>query len=169
MRLHSPQMDTPCSQGQVNSVFVRSGRRIGKTLTLWSADSSSFWHRLFKSESDGIKTFDSGSNEVVKSVAFTPDRGILLSAGTDGSIRIWDKATGHLLTTSMAFEGDSWLTVTPEGFFDASSPKAAEGVSVVRGLAFCATDAGTHPQLYPRSEMRSDEARRRCNTDRLRR
>ena len=33
-----------------------------------------------------------------------------------------------------SFQDGSWLTITPEGFFDASSPKATRYLSIVRGL-----------------------------------
>jgi uncharacterized caspase-like protein len=34
----------------------------------------------------------------------------------------------------------SWLTITPEGFFDASSPQAAQNLSIVRGLEVSSVD-----------------------------
>src|SRR6185312_8251704 len=47
--------------------------------------------------------------------------------------RVWDAATGQLLVSSLAFKNGDWVTITPEGFFDAS-PGGAKMLNVVRGL-----------------------------------
>jgi hypothetical protein len=77
----------------------------------------------------------------VNAVAFTPDGRTIVSASQDGTIRWWSLA-GELLATSTATPDNEWLTVTPEGFFDASS-KGGQLLSVVRGF-----DAWSIDQFY---------------------
>jgi WD40 repeat protein len=70
----------------------------------------------------------------VSSVAFSPDGRTVLTASHDGTARIWSASSGVPLASLISFPDGEWLTVTPEGFFDASSSKAAENLNVVRGL-----------------------------------
>jgi len=134
---------------------VASGRELrtfaGHSDYVWSVAFSPGGRTVVSGSGDGtVKLWDIASgNELstftghsgkVESVAFSSDGRVVLSGGDDGSIRLWDKATGQMLTRSMSYRDGSWLTITPEGFFDASSPKATENFSVVRGLDVCSTD-----------------------------
>lgn len=70
----------------------------------------------------GRKTLTlSGHNDEVRDVAFSSDGRLLMSGGMDGSIRLWEVATGEpvALITLMGGTAD-WAVVTPEGFFDGS-------------------------------------------------
>jgi len=80
-----------------------------------------------------LRTFK-GHSGWVNSVAFSPIGRTALSSGTDGTVRIWDVETGTELAKMVSFKDGSWLTITPEGFFDASSPEAARNLNIVRGL-----------------------------------
>ena len=80
-----------------------------------------------------VHTF-SGHSGKINSLAITPDNRVLLSGGDDTTIRAWGLATGELLATFISGTNGEWLVITPEGFFNASSPKASELLSVVRGL-----------------------------------
>jgi WD40 repeat protein len=57
----------------------------------------------------------------VSSLAVSPDERWLISASEDGTVRIWDLATGKEVA-SLVFlrEGNSWLVTTPDGLFDGS-------------------------------------------------
>jgi WD40 repeat protein len=77
------------------------------------------------------------------SVTFSSDGHFALSGMHDGSMRLWDIATGTERAKMMVFQDGSWLVMTPEGFFDASSPQAAQNFSVVRGL-----DVASVEQVY---------------------
>lgn len=61
-----------------------------------------------------------GHTNIVGHLSFMPD-GRLLSTSFDGTIRLWNPASGELLLT-MAFLEDQkqWLAVTPSGLFDGS-------------------------------------------------
>jgi WD40 repeat protein len=75
-------------------------------------------------------------------VAIAPGGTRIVVPGMPTGIGVWDAESGDLLMT--AYSGQlaqrrgtapqgEWLTITPEGFFAASSPRAAELASVVRG------------------------------------
>src|SRR5262245_26209757 len=69
----------------------------------------------------------------ITSVALSRDGRRVFSGGRDGTVGIWDRESGALLAMMIRREGGAWLTVTPEGFFAASTPAAAVGVlSVAR-------------------------------------
>jgi WD40 repeat protein len=131
-------------------------------LTLWEAASArvirTFWHakpvnavtfssdgsKLLSGSDDGtVKLWDIAAGKLlrafeghaasVRSVAFAPGEKRVISGSNDTTARIWDAATGEQLVLLLTANGDEWLAITPEGFFDAS-PKGAEMLTVVRGL-----------------------------------
>ncbi|MGH8429123.1 MAG: WD40 repeat domain-containing protein, partial [Solimonas sp.] len=69
----------------------------------------------------------------IESATFSSDGTRVISGSSDTTTRVWNSATGELLATLLTGQGDEWLAITPEGFFDASA-KGAEILSVVRGL-----------------------------------
>lgn len=103
-------------------------------LELWDLENGTLL-RSFK----GLPTsprFDLGDVEI------SPGGTRIVVPGMPTGIGVWDAESGDLLMT--AYSGQlaqkkgsvprgEWLTITPEGFFAASSPRAAELASVVRG------------------------------------
>jgi WD40 repeat protein len=62
-----------------------------------------------------------GHTAQVNSLAFNSDGRLLASASDDGSTVLWDARTGaQLATLASLYDGDDWLVVTPNGFFDGS-------------------------------------------------
>ena len=70
--------------------------------------------------------------------SFAKDGRFVLSK--EPTTQVWETATGKLLVSSLGLPGNEWITLTPEGFFDASSPKAARNLNVVRGLDISSID-----------------------------
>lgn len=73
----------------------------------------------------------SGHYGPVSSLTVSSDGKTLFSAGYDGTVRLWDNKTGrqramlmHLPADDKNLGSGEWLSVTPEGFYDAS-PGAA--------------------------------------------
>jgi WD40 repeat protein len=71
-----------------------------------------------------------GHSGTVESVAFSPDGHWLASGGDDGATRIWDPSSGNLKVSFVAFNDTSYLAITPEGYFDASSAAAEENLNI---------------------------------------
>lgn len=89
-----------------------------------------------------VRTF-SGEFPSIESLSLSGDETRIVSGGSDGVARVWDVESGALLSSFLATPEGEWLVITPEGYFNASSPKAAELLSIVRG-----TDVGSIDQVY---------------------
>jgi len=111
-----------------------------------------------------------GHADRVTSVAFSPDGRSVISGSADMMFRRWSRATGELLTTSLSTEDGEWVTVTPDGFFVASSRKGAACLNVRVGLEVVLADQ-VYDQLHrpdlvreklagdPRGEVREAAAK----------
>jgi WD40 repeat protein/uncharacterized caspase-like protein len=98
-----------------------------------------------------------GHTGQVTSVAVSPDGLTVLSVAKDSTLRRWSR-DGSLLATSIAARDGEWLTITPEGFFDASE-KGVDMLAVVKGLETLAIS-----QLY-QSLYRPDLVREKLAGD----
>jgi len=113
--------------GVVASVtFSRDGRKV---LSGWD-DKVSLWDAA---TGQLIRTFE-GHSDLVTSVAFSPDGQQVVSGSDDTTTRLWKTETGNLLATLLASSDGEWLVLTPEGFFNASSPAAGKLLAIVRGF-----------------------------------
>jgi WD40 repeat protein len=96
----------------VNAVrFSADGRHIltgGDELLLWETQTGRVVHRF------------EGHVDKVRAVAFLPDGRRILSAGRDGTVRLWDLATGRELAQLVSFDDGEWIAATPEGYYEAS-------------------------------------------------
>jgi Caspase domain/Bacterial Ig domain len=71
---------------------------------------------------------------------------MLLSGSWDGSVRVWDLESGKQLAALVASKHGDHLSITPEGFFDASGTYS-NMVAIVRGLNVTTIDQ-VHQSLY---------------------
>ena len=98
-----------------------------------------------------------GHTGAVGSLAISPDGLTIISAGRESTLRRWGR-DGSLSATSIATKDGEWLTITPEGFFDASR-NGGRMLAVVRGLETFGID-----QLY-QSLYRPDLVREKLAGD----
>lgn len=82
----------------------------------------------------------SGHAGSVSYAAFTPDGRLLASSGGDGTLRLWDVTSGRELASIVSFGDGEWLAITEQGYFDASSPKAAQYLNVRIGNQIAGAD-----------------------------
>jgi WD40 repeat protein len=88
------------------------------TITIWDAASGRALRTL------------AGHSGAVNSVAFSPNGKLLYSGSADGTAKVWDLASGEQHATLVAFGDGSYITVTPQGYFDSSSEKAEDSLNV---------------------------------------
>jgi FOG: WD40 repeat len=79
----------------------------------------------------GLRSTFSGHSDIVKNISFSPDGHLIASASYDGTIRLWDIATG-MLHHMMVVNGSSHGVFYGNGLFD--SPVVCR--SGVRQLGF---------------------------------
>ncbi|MCT4656645.1 MAG: caspase family protein [Cohaesibacter sp.] len=89
--------------------------------------------KLWDIKSGKIRQSYSGHKHWVTKTKFL-DRNALATASLDATIRVWNLGSGKEQVKFISFKDGSWISMTPEGFFNASSPEAAKNINVVRGL-----------------------------------
>ena len=101
---------------------------------------------------DRIVVIDARSGREIKAfptiggtshVLFSRSGELIITADRDGTISLWDTRSGERQAVMISAEDGEWLTITSEGFFDASSPRAAKILSAVQGIEVSSID-----QLY---------------------
>lgn len=120
----------------IKVAFSTDGRAVltgsaDNTARLWDAASGRQLHRLV------------GHSGPVNTAVFSLDGQNVQTRSHDGTTRLWNVETGAERASIISFADGSWLTITPEGFFDVSSPQAAQNLNVVRGL-----EASSIDQVY---------------------
>jgi WD40 repeat protein len=77
---------------------------------------------LWSSETGKIEQSFAGHLGIVNGVAISYEGPHIVSGSNDGTTRIWDVATGNELAALISLDaGESWLVITPDGYFDGSA------------------------------------------------
>jgi len=109
--------------------FSKSGRwlaiTVNNTVELWDWPT----HKLVRV----LK----GHADFIEGLAFTPDEQHLVSAGHDGTTRVWRLDNGYSMT--LLAHGGDWIVYTPNGYFDGSH-YGGDLVGITRGLDTYAVD-----------------------------
>lgn len=117
-------------EGHANQVLTAAFSADGTQALTGSADNTiKLWD---VATGKVLRTF-SGHIGSVKSVAFSKDGRQVVSAADDATLRVWDLASGRQLVQMVSFKNGEWMAITPEGYFNASSPKATEFLNVTQG------------------------------------
>ena len=72
----------------------------------------------------------SGHQHWISAVTFSPDGKWLASGSYDGTVKLWDVSSGSERVSLITFTDGSWLEITPEGYYEASSAAAEEHLNV---------------------------------------
>lgn len=96
--------------------------------------------RVFEAEYGNLRHTLSGHNSFIQSVRCFPASDRVLSASSDGSIRLWDIDEGRQIAQYMFFSQDKWICMISEGYFNASN-NGAQHLSVQVGKSVYSMDS----------------------------
>ena len=105
----------------------------------WIASGDGDELKIWESASGRLVRSLTGHSGAIRAARILPGNRVVVSAGDDGTIRYWEFDSGKVLATSISAADGEWLTITPEGFFDASA-NGTSLLSVVRGLDVYSVD-----------------------------
>jgi hypothetical protein len=74
-----------------------------------------------------------GHRGAVFSIDFSRDGTTLASGSLDATVGLWDVASGRERAALIGFTDDSYLAITPEGYYDSSSVQAEDNLNVSVG------------------------------------
>jgi WD40 repeat protein/uncharacterized caspase-like protein len=117
----------PHQPDRVNAVAISSD---GRLLLTTSAATAILWDAAGRRLRDFI-----GHDSEITAAAIAPDDRFLLTASEDGTMRLWDIATGAELARLIGLDGDDWLVLTPDGLFDGSEKGREKVMFRVSGSA----------------------------------
>lgn len=101
--------------------------------------------QLFNAATGQLQRTLAGHFSAVQDITFTPQGNLLVSAGGDGLVNLWDleanTSPSPLLSMVTLNEGTEWLVVTPDGLFDGSANALRQvGWRLQKGAALTSLD-----------------------------
>ncbi|MCB9289175.1 MAG: caspase family protein [Lewinellaceae bacterium] len=129
-KLH--QWPSEAFQGGINALTFSPD---SQNLLLGLGNNNAQLHRL----DGGLLQAFKGHKSSVGAVSFSPNGRNIITGSADNTARVWEVSSGKTLATLMAVGTEDWLTISPEGLFDAS-PGAMEQLYYVSGLEVIALD-----------------------------
>jgi WD40 repeat protein len=92
-----------------------------------------------------------GHSDSVLAVAFSPDGKTALSGSRDTTTRLWNLQTGDEIVRMTAFNNGEWITITPEGYYQASTNGAEYLKVYTKGISI--TSHRHHKSTYHRPDI----------------
>jgi WD40 repeat protein len=89
-----------------------------KALAIGPSYDETVWIKPLGRKRKGIPLF--GHDECVRTITFSPDGTRLATGGVEGTIMLWDTATGDNIATFLALPDEEWVIFTPEDRYAAS-------------------------------------------------
>lgn len=105
------------------------GRPDARLLIVDNGDNS---FRLMSDKSGGTGLRFAGHRAPVNAGAVGDAVRWLASGSSDGTVRLWDPATGDEMVQLLAFGNGEWIVITPEGYYNASA-RGHEFLNIRRG------------------------------------
>ncbi|PKN60278.1 MAG: hypothetical protein CVU53_03905 [Deltaproteobacteria bacterium HGW-Deltaproteobacteria-11] len=105
------------------------GRPDDRLLVVDNGDNS---FRLVSNRSDAKELRFVGHRAPVNAGAVSDTVRWLASGSSDGTVRLWDQATGREIGQFVAFANNEWIVITPEGYYN-SSTRGHENLNIRRG------------------------------------
>lgn len=114
---------------------------------LWGADFSHDGSRILVNGWGDAAILDTASGALlhrlgeqvdgVHSASFSSDGSQIVTAGNEGTICLWDAATGRMIAKLVTFTDGTWAVVDPDGRYDASADGDVDGLHwVIDGQPF---------------------------------
>jgi WD40 repeat protein len=126
MRLLSEREFNPHGAGVAfSSDGTQAARGHGQLIMVWDVET----------EQERVELV--GHTGTVSSLAFSVDGRLLLSGGSDGTLRVWDLQKGKELAALIALGREDFVAVTPDQYYRASKSR-------IKGVAF-----RVNSQLFP--------------------
>lgn len=111
----------PLSFSPDGEYLLASGSFVGDP---HSDDDPQLWEVETGRKIQGFK----GNQRLIISSCFSPDGKFVLTAGADGTTRLWRTASGEELCRLISFYDDSWAVVDPQGHFDTGNLEEVKGL-----------------------------------------
>jgi WD40 repeat protein len=133
--------------GALSVTYSSDGRTVAsagadREIHLWNPDTGQQVRQL------------SGHAGTVWSVAFSPDARMLVSGSRDHTVRLWSATDGHEQASAIAFDDDSVVAITPEGFYDYQGGTAEQNLLVRTGpQLFDVTDVAAFRERFYRPDL----------------